>query len=70
MDYLELFGVFIFKDGAWSQLPCRKVTREEAAELLKIFIDPLLFIIWDVESQSHFAETPLLEMLGLPEAAW
>lgn len=70
MDREELFGVFIFEDGAWSELPCRKVTREEAAELLRIFMAPLLFIIWDAESHSHFAETPLLEMLGLPEAAW
>lgn len=66
----EYYGVFINKDGIWSQLPCKKVTREEAAEMLKLFPDPLMFIIWDRESQSHFADKPLLEELGLPEAAW
>jgi len=70
MDHKERYGVFVFKDGAWSEMPCKKVTGEEAADLLNLFVDPLLFIYWDHETQSHLAETPLLEALGLPEATW
>jgi hypothetical protein len=70
MDREEHYGVFVLIGKEWIQLPCRLVTKEEAADLLNIFPDPMLFVHWDHESQMHAAPKPLLEMLGLPEATW